>query len=331
MSGSRPTLRRALAFAACLGSLGIAARARALELTLDAGACPELPEKRVRELMQLELSAQVAAPAASERSAALVAVSCSADEVRIVVSDSTTSKVVSRTFTLTERERDVRARAVALAAAELVITSFLELVLANPPDHPQPAPAWVTENRRAATSIARERTRLGPRVDALFPFAAFGGTFHAHPAAWGGGLRLSLTWGAGRFGVDSDLSMTLENVRTSLGDVRTNTWSLGLRPALRFERGRWLGSAGLGVRVGLARIGGASADPSAIRSHVVAGTWVGPLAHVNLGIAFAHLKLRLGVEGGIASRTAWGTVDGSAQAGVRGPWFLTTLGLGWGV
>jgi hypothetical protein len=301
----------------------------ALELALDVGHCPELPEKRVEELIELELTAEVR-PGAGERSAALVTVICSGDEVRIEVSDTTTSKVVSRTFTLTEREPDVRARAVALAASELVITSWMELVLPAPAQHPKPAPAWVNENRRAATTLVRERTQSGLRVADLFAFGAAGGTFNANPGAWGGGVRLSLVWGEARFGVDTDLSLTLDDDRTSLGAVRTNTWSLALRPELRFQAGTALGSFGVGGRVGLVRIEGTAIDASTVRGHVVAGTWGGPLAHANFGLSFAHFVSRLGVEGGFALRSAWGTVDGQARAGVRGPWFFATLGFGWG-
>jgi hypothetical protein len=314
----------------CAGLLAAPSKARALELELDVASCPELPEKRVQELMQLELTADVSRPRAGERSAASVSVTCSGDEVRIDVRDTTTNKVVSRTFVLTEREPDVRARAVALAAAELVITSWMELVLPAPSEAPKPPPAWVSENRRAATSIVRERTQSGLRVADLFAFAAAGGTFDANPGTWGGGVRLSLVWGEARFGVDTDLSVTLDDDHTPLGQVRTNTWSLALRPELRLKGGNVLASVGVGGRVGIARIEGTAIDASTTRGHVVAGTWGGPLAHANLGLSFAHFVSRLGVEGGFALRSVWGTVDGQARAGVHGPWFFATLGFGWG-
>lgn len=321
---------RKLALLVCLGVFVAPSRARALELSLAVHDCHDLPEPRVRELMELELTAQVAPAANAARSAAAVAVACAGDEVRIEVTDSTTSKVVARTFTLTEREPDVRARAVALAAAELVLTSWLELVLSPTPKPAAPAPAWVTENRRAASSVVREHTRQGPRVAALFAFAAAGGTFDAKPGTWGGGLRLSLVWGAARFGVDGDVSLTLDDVHTPLGSVRTNTWSLALRPEVRFQAGHFLGTLGAGARVGLARLEGTALDVDTVRGHVVAGTWGGPLAHANLGFSLGHFTSRLGVEGGYALRDVWGSVDGHAQAGVRGPWLLVTLGVGWG-
>jgi hypothetical protein len=321
---------RKLAVLAAFVLCALPSRASALELALAVHACRDLPEPRVRELMQLELTAQVAPAANDAHTAAAVAVSCSADEVRIEVSDTTTSKVVARTFTLTEREPDVRARAVALAAAELVLTSWLELVLAPPPKPATPAPAWVDENRRAASSLVRARTEQGLRVAALFAFAAAGGTFEAKPGSWGGGLRLSLVWGAARFGVDGDVSLTLDDVHTPLGDVRTNTWSLALRPEVRLTSGHLLGTFGAGARVGLARLEGTALDANTVRGHVVAGTWGGPLVHANFGFSAGHFTSRLGVEGGYALRDVWGTVDGQARAGVRGPWLLVTLGCGWG-
>ncbi len=330
MSARRSPRASVLALLACAAWLGTTARAHALELALQVRECPDLPEKRVQALMELELSAQVTEPAPAQRSAAVVTVSCAGDQVRIDVADTTTSKIVSRTFTLTEREPDVRARAVALAAAELVITSFMELVLATPTEPAKPAPAWVNENRRAASSLVRQHTQQGLRVAALFAFGAAAGTYHANPGAWGGGMRLSLVWGKARFGIDGDLSLTLDDAHTSLGDVRTNTWSIALRPEVRFAGGHWLGTFGAGARVGLARLEGTAVNASTVRGHVVAGTWAGPLAHANLGLSFGHFVSRLGVEGGYALRDVWGTVDGRAETGVRGPWFLATLGFGWG-
>lgn len=330
MSCSRQVRTRALAFLACAGLIGVAPKAHALELGLEIDGCTDLPEQRVQELLTLELTADVARPRAPGRSAALVSVSCAGDDVRILVTDSTTNKAVSRTFTLTEREPDVRARAVALAAAELVITSWMELVLANPPERPKPAPAWVDDNRRAATSVVREHTEQGTHVDALLAFATLGGTFRARPGARGGGLRLSVVWGETHLASDADLSVTFDDAHTPLGDVRVDTWSLGLRPALRLAAGHWIGTLGVGARLGLARLEGSAFDPSAARGHVVAGTWGGPLAHANVGFSFAHLSLRLGAESGFALRRVTGTVDGREHAGVRGPWFLTTLGFGWG-
>jgi len=325
-----PPSARTLGCLAALAFIAVVSEARALDVGLELRDCPNLSEQRVRELMELELSTQVVPARAPERLAALVSVTCAGNEVLIRVTDATTEKLVSRTFTLAESEPDVRARAVALAAAELVVTSWAELMLAKPPQQAAPPAPWVNDNRRAARAVVQRRVERGVYVDALLALGAAGGTFDARLGAWGGGLRLSLACPEPRLGVDGDVSATLENEPTSLGSVRTNTWSLSLRPALRLDRGRWLANAGLGVRIGLARVEGSAADPNTSRGHVTAGTWGGPLVHVNLGLRLDHFVSRLGAEAGLALRGLSGTVDGREQSGVRGPWVLITLGVGWG-
>jgi hypothetical protein len=323
--GARP----AIALLGCLALLLRAERARALEIGLEMPSCPQLPAPRVRELMELELTAKVVLPQGSEPLSALVSVACRADQVSIQVSDATTSKLVSRSFVVSQPDPDVRARAVALAAAELVLTSWMELMLTRPVEHEPPTPRQVKEDRRAAGNLVKRRTLSGGvRVDALLALAEWGGSLRAAPGNFGGGARVSLA--SGVLGVDADVIATFEDEASPLGRVRSNAWSLALRPALRLERGRWLASTGVGARAGLARIEGSAADPSAADSHVVAGGWGGPLLHANLGVALEHLVARFGGEAGFALQGVSGRVEGSERAGVRGPWFMLTLGIGWG-
>jgi hypothetical protein len=284
----------------------------------------------VRELTALELTTRVVAPEAPRRPGALVLVSCSGAEVSIRVTDSMTEKVVMRAFTLRELEPDVRARAVALAVTELVLTSWLELTLPQPTQNQPWAGSPSSEDRREASAIAHRRTSRGAHLDAVLAFAEVGATFRATPWTRGLGLRLSVVFAEPTLSMDADLSTTWASHRTDLGGVRVNTWSLALRPALRLERGPWLGTVGVGARVGLARIEGSPADPTASRGSTLVGTWAGPLVHANVGIAFAHFSARLGGESGFALRGVSGSVDGSDQAGVSGAWVLASLGFGWG-
>lgn len=303
-------------------------KAYALEVGLETSGCADLSEARVRELAALELTTRVVEPQTAQRLGAMVLVACHGEEVSIRVTDSLLGKVVTRTFTLKEADRDVRARAIALAAAELVLTSWLELML------PRPARnrglASQTEDRRAASAIAHQRTNRGARVDALLAFAEVGGTFRAAPWTRGAGLRVSIALGEPALAIDADASATLASNRTDLGIVRVNTWSLALRPALRWQRGLWLGTAGVGARVGLARIEGSPTSPDAARGSSLVGTWGGPLVHANAGVAFGHFASRLGGELGYSVRGVSGSVDGRDRAGVRGAWVLVSLGFGWG-
>jgi hypothetical protein len=308
----------------------VTSHAHGLEVGLDVRDCADLAQARVRELTALELRTRVVAPEAPRRPGALVIVSCTGAQVAVRVTDSMTEKVVMRTFTLREVEPDVRARAVALAVTELVLTSWLELTLPQPTQNQPWAGSPTSEDRREASAIAHRRTSRGAHIDAAFAFAEVGGTFRATPRTYGLGVRLSVVLGEPILGLDADLSATWASQRTDLGRVRVNTWGLAIRPALRLERGPWLGTVGVGARVGLARIEGSPADPSASRGSTLVGTWAGPLVHANVGVTFAHFSARLGGESGFALRGVSGSVNGADQAGVRGAWVLASLGFGWG-
>lgn len=312
----------------CASVLATASLAHALDVGLDVSACENLSSARVRELTELELKTRVV-PAQAAPLAASVAVTCAGDEVTIRVSDATTNKVVTRTFTLQQSDADVRARAVSLAAAELVLTSWMELMLSEGGEREAPASPRVAEDRRAASALVRRRTGRAAHVAALLAFAESGGTFRAAPWTAGGGLRLAITFAEPRFGLDTDFSMTTASQSTTLGDVRTNTWSLSVRPSFCFTGSALFASAGVGARAGLARIEGHAVDPSAARGRVVAGAWAGPLAHANIGFSLHHVAAVLGAEAGYALRGVSGSVDSSDRAGVRAAWFFLSLGLGW--
>lgn len=296
---------------------------------LELNGCRDLSEVRVRELTELELTTKVVSAPSSRPLGALVSVQCADEEVVIRVTDATTGKFVARTFALTESNSDVRARAVALAAAELVLTSWMELVLAKSPEPARATAPWLVADRRAATELVRQRAERGTYLEALTAFAATGGTFRAAPGTWGGGVRASFVLGDSALGFDGDVTATFAKERTSLGEVRSSTWSIALRPALRLELGSWTASFGVGGRAGLARVEGSAADVNVARSRVVAGTWAGPLAHANVGLDQGHFAARFGVEGGYALRGVSGTVEARDAAGVRGIWALLTLGVGW--
>jgi hypothetical protein len=125
-------------------------KAHALEVGLEARGCSDLSQERVRHLAALDLTTRVVAPEAPHPPGALVLVSCSGEEVSIRVTDAMTGKVVMRAFTLKEAEPDVRERAVALAVAELVLASWLELMLPQPTQSAGSASARSTEDRREA-------------------------------------------------------------------------------------------------------------------------------------------------------------------------------------
>jgi hypothetical protein len=308
-------------------------------VSLAVDDCPDVPRDRLAHLLGLELEANVLAPEKADAGAVRVQVACAGTTVRVAVEDPATGNQLRRAAVFPSEQEDVRVRLVALAIAELVLTSRVA------PSSERPPPAAVPELARPApppsppppgppTEDARPQGHayvlaLG---QALGPFSGVG-------LSWGGGLRIG--WAFGRRGserrsvklapaIDVELAAAETSADRALGTVQVSLWSATLRGTLRVHAGRaWLDVGG-GGRFGLAQLQGQPADPNAVRGGAAAGTWAGPVAYVGIGARFAHVVVALGVEGGRVARAVSGVVDSGAPVSVDGNWACGTVAAGWG-
>jgi hypothetical protein len=334
-----PALALALA-ALCVSSADHAAAPK-LAVSLQVNDCPFLRSDEVGRLTALELDAPVVTAAAAGEQVTRVEVACVDSRIEVAVFDSLTGKQMTRTLALAAADRSIVARLVAIAASELVITSWVELTLprASVPSVGGPAPS--PELRREAQErVYRHLPHRGGRgyvlllASAVGPFAGIG-------LSWGGGLRLGWTAGGApapdvetrlvwRLGTDLDLGAARTDVGSALGTAHVSIWSTAIRASARLYRGRaWL-DAGAGVRVGLARIEGVPFDATATRGGAVVGTWGGPLAYLGVGLRIWRLVLATGIEAGAVLREVSGLVDDGTPVSVSGRWFSGTIGIGWG-
>jgi hypothetical protein len=294
----------------------------------------------VFQLVAPELDARVTNAAGAGAQTTRVEVACAGAEVQLKVSDPLTGKLLTRAMTLGERDAQVGARLVAIAVAELVLTSWMELTLprasaATPPDAPPDAP----ELRRAAQERAQRHLPRSAGTGYVLALGQVVGPFEGVGAAWGGGLRFGWTpGGAGaeadvwslRPGFDLELTAVRNDASRGLGAVDISIWSAALRVSCRFARGRSWFDAGAGGRAGVARLEGTPADVTTTRGTTLAGTWAGPIAYVGVGRRFWRLAVAAGVEGGIVAREVSGLVDEGPSISVAGRWLSGTLAIGWG-
>jgi len=314
--------------------------ASALEVSLDADRCSFLARDHLFKLVALELDARVAAPDRAAEQSTRVEVACAGTQVELKVTDRVTNKLLTRTMALEARDAQAAARLVAIAVAELVLTSWMELTMprasAAPPPTDTPA---APELRRAAQERAQRQLSRGASTGYVLAVAQAVGPFDGIGVAWGGGLRFGWTPGGApvendawirRYGLDLELTAVRNDVSRGLGSVDVSVWSAALRASFRFVRGRsWL-DAGAGARGGVVRLEGTPADSTTTRGSTLAGTWAGPIAYVGVGRRFWHLVAAAGVEGGIVLRTVAGLVDDGPQISVAGQWLSGTLAIGWG-
>jgi len=323
----------------CALALGIsllgASGAAASDVGLELDPCLGLPEAEVRRLTELELAMHVVPASPGAQLAATVSVTCLDDQALIRVTDVSTSASLGRTLDFTSSAVDVRARALALATAELLLAHWAELTRSAPPkaaapSAPTPTTAPPTEKGIAAPVVASlpERGRSA-HVEYVLAFAQASSTFGFSDVGWGGGLRLGWISGLSWLGADFELSAARGGSESALGAVHSTIWSFAARPTLRLaERPLFVG-VGLGARLGYAHFEGSPHDPEQVRGRVVAGSWGGPLGHAELGLELNHFFGCAGVEAGYALKTVKGSVDGKVEAGVSGAFGSATLGLGW--
>jgi hypothetical protein len=239
----------------------------------------------------------------------------------------------------------VAARTVALAAAELVITSWMELTMSpraeRAPVQPPSSPAASEELRRAAQDRALRRAGHEGGAARVLVLGQAAGPFTGVGLGWGGGLRLGWTFArrwvdrgetSGRPGIALELTETRADADAGpdVGSVRASTWSAALRATFTLRRGRTSLDLGAGGRFGLARLSGTPADATRTRGGTLAGTWAGPVAYAGFGIHAAPVLIEAGVEAGQVLRSVDGLVDGGTPVSIAGRWLAGTLAVGWG-
>lgn len=309
-----------------LGAAPQPAHEPAISVTVD--HCIAVEQGEVERLTALELGVRAAGADTAASNATRVTVSCAGEHVRLRVVDPLTGKTLERTLSLTTQEVDVAGRAISLAAAELVLTSWAELTLT--PAKSAPAPLEIAP---AARPVAEERvlsrTERGVRLEYVLASAGVLGPFDGVGFAFGGGPRLAVSFGRYGLGAEWDLAAHRAVADTPLGDVETALFSSGLFARWTLAAAPLFVDLGAGARGGIARLAGTPDDAERSRGSVVAGVFAGPAASLGVSLRFASLALRLGAESGYALRGVAGEVEREPSVAVSGAWVQGSLGVGW--
>lgn len=291
------------------------------------------------KIFGIELDARVVASAPDVTTAK---VRCDGASAVVVVVDPVTGKTVERRVDLSSfSESKGRARAVAIAAAELVSASWAEAALPPPRVPPAAAPA-PPEERAVVATRAASRTPETPqptpaRVDTARTSLAALGAVRAFPdvALFGGALRYETTAGrvgAASFALAVDVGAAHGRATTSLGsvdaDVIDGAGALTVRVPLA---GPFALRGGAGLRVGHAALRGHEGATPA-ETGVVQGFATAPhaLAGVRVGVGswfFVDVGAELGafVNG---PRGAAVARDATSTVALRGGYLTGALGAG---
>lgn len=325
--------------AAILAAAGLTLAARSspethLQVSVRIDRCLSVSPPEVMRLTALELDTRVVTPEVARPEATRVEVSCEGDKVKLRVVDPVTGKALDRTLSLATHEVDVAGRAVALAVAELVLTSWMELTLPQGPESRRQDDEG-SHGLARKEAEARVRARYQPEaqpdtgVDYLLAVAQVSGPYQGLGMGWGGGLEAGWILGRPWLTADLDWIAARSSSTTDLGEVRASTWSAALRGSFRlWYQPVWM-DLGLGGRFGVARLQGMPIDRSAAEGSVVAGVWAAPIGHVRVGVRVSHLALTLGGECGYVLRGVSGLVADADPVAIDRGFAAGSVALGW--
>jgi hypothetical protein len=307
------------------------AQQRHPRVMLDVNACARASEQDVRRIVGVELGALLTDDL-SGGDVTRVTVTCEAGHVRLRVDDPITGKSLKRDVDLVEDDASARARLVALAVAELVVTSWTELETNPEPQVPPAGPRPTASAVQAARETVQVRApklrdpHLGEtRISAVVSRRSF---FSEPEALWGGGVSV----GRDQFpsiGWTVDVLAEHGETSVSLGKVAMDTFTAGASLVLYRRWSVVVFQMGLGLRAGAARLSGTPSNPSEAEASSGVAPWGWPTATAGLRLhPVGPLVIALAGETGYVVLPMSGAVQGKKEITVEGPWIGTQLSFG---
>jgi hypothetical protein len=328
--------RHALAAALVLSAMVSSAEALAADshplVQLTVQPCVDVPAADIRRIAAVELGALLVPdsnpPSADTTS---VVVACQDGLIELRVNDPITGKSLKRTIDVRESGKPAQARLIALAAAELVYTSWTELVT-------NPAPEVAAAGPRASVEVVQNmrdavRKKLPSKIAPPQPLRVLGvvsrRSFLAHGGTlWGGGLRIAddpfplIGWSA-------DAVVEHGSIAASLGDVAIDTATLGGSLVLHREWSVVSMRAGVGLRMGVARMIGQPYSYQLAEGKSVVAPWGWPLGVLALSFTPVRpLVFEVQGEAGYVVLPLGGQVGGGREITLEGVWAGLQFGVG---
>jgi hypothetical protein len=295
-------------------------------VALEIGACLDVEQVEVQRIVAIELRALMTGRDSGTEPITRVNVDCYNPLVEIRVEDPVTRKSLVRRIDLSTTERSIRARLLALAIAELVSSSWTELV-SNPEPSVVPAgPSASDRERLAAKQVVRVRDEARHRPVTFGAGAQSRWFLRGAGPLFGGQVEVLPGLPVGVLTIDATIVHGV--VTASLGDVSITTASGGVGWRAHYIDSLWLLEAGAAARLGAIWLSGTPRAPDQVRSNGGKSVTAGPVFVVRAGILPSERTvLTLGAELGYDAIGAAARVDGAREVRFDGAWIGVTLGL----
>lgn len=302
-------------------------------VTVEIDACVAVDHAQVRRHLAIELGTEQPVAPSEVTGKSLARVRCPDPEypehVELYVDDKVTAKSLSRSVDLGLSDPAVRPRLLALALAELLFASWAELLLTPQPKVPPLAAPVLPATRRATSDeVAKKLPRpLPPLGVRLLALGSAQWLFRGTAVHGGGALRVAgdhphrLSW-------ELDLGARYSATATALGAITSTL--IDAKPALLVHHRlpHLILRAGLGLRVGAARLDGLASDATITKGATLWGPYGGPLATLGLTATASRLRMELSAEAGYVLWKVIGRVEGYPAVAIDGPFVGVHLGIG---
>lgn len=330
----------ALVLSAGVSPLSAAAQSvtGAARVTTYVDACVPIELETFHRVLAIELgtSIEYSPDAAQARNGTMVRVGCNASGIELSLIDDVTHKAMQRSVELPQVAPAARARLLALAVAEFVVASWVELRLSEPPPIAPVGPPTPPSAAAAARKVAAKK--LPP------PSAA-----EAYSAIWQLGVSIDAI--AFTRGTDAipQLSLRLDErplrhlalglqvalghnewVVQSVGSVRLTTTSGRANLSYVAQLGDFDVLIGACARFGIVHMAGSTAL-SNYHAQALFAPWGGPGLQLSAAYrAGDHVRLLFELEGGYITLPAQAVVQkGGVVAELGGLYGAAAIGMGW--
>jgi hypothetical protein len=299
--------------------------------SLEIRSCPTVPEQSVRRILGIEIGDLLLGESDSLSVAHdRLTIRCVDHFARIDAAGPSATTPFEQVMDLEAFPEDAVARALALAGLELLssLNSTVRARLKPPPPPPSASPPAAPSTPAPPPKTVEEPppTVRDTRVGLAGSWRTFVGDQGA--SLWGGRLEASTTLGD-LWLVTGDIDGTGARIHvTGLGDVDAFSFSSALTFGARLKKGAWGGSLGVGGRLGLIRLTGKSANPSAVSAFSAQHPWGGPVAMARASARFGRFSLMLSAEAGYSFLASEGLAGNRTAVFVGGPWIGIGLGGG---
>jgi hypothetical protein len=320
-------LLRSLVFALLLASAR-SALAAGPEIAVSVDPCVPVNHAQLERILAIELGTSTAGQN-TPHPPTHVWVSCGVQGIELRLEDPLTRKSMFRVLPASSFRDASSTRLLALAIAEFVVASWIELRVqptpAVEPLGPRPSPA---QTARATQVLERRAPNINARTSSLSIGAQLSLWSANDSVMFGASLRFvqqalaPLAWTLGA-------DVNHGSVGSAVGDVSVTTGSVSLALALHVKADDVVFYSGPGGRIGFARLSGDPRDPTrTVGTHFFAPygglCWWNRIEYRGESDVLLALEFELGLVTLPATATSY---TGSGLA-LRGVWFTPGLSLG---